>query len=317
MANHLEDQEQALTPAAATEGAPTASEGNSEQVALESEAETQSAANDAVGNAKEPAETPVSNPEPKQSELKLTDTNGKPAETKTPEAKAGDRATEGRTSEGKPSDGKTERISSRSRAAGEVKVNGAKPAGEGLRRPVGDNRPPTELRPPIAESVWSRRVLPYLTGGKNVEGVVITFTDITDQKQAAKELQDARRQADLANIAKSRFLAAASHDLRQPLQALHLLQGLLGKAVEGDTARRLVSRLDTTLLSMSGMLDTLLDINQIDAGAVSPDVADLSLNPMFDRLRDDFLGTAQAQGLQLRMVRAVSPCVPTIGCSSR
>ena len=66
------------------------------------------------------------------------------------------------------------------------------------------------------------------------KGVVITFADITDRKGASDALEAAKRKAEAADAAKSRFLAAASHDLRQPLQTLALLQGLLARAVEGE-----------------------------------------------------------------------------------
>ena len=89
-----------------------------------------------------------------------------------------------------------------------------------------------------------RRILPYRAQDGTVEGVVITFADITERSATADALEAAKRQAELANVAKSRFLAAASHDLRQPLQTLALLQGLLAKTVEGESARKLVARLD-------------------------------------------------------------------------
>ena len=111
-----------------------------------------------------------------------------------------------------------------------------------------------------------RRVLPYRTQNDGVEGVVITFADITERRHVADELGIAKRQADQANAAKTRFLAAASHDLRQPLQTLALVQGLLAKNVETEKARKLVTRLDETLGAMSGMLNTLLDINESSRG---------------------------------------------------
>ncbi len=111
-----------------------------------------------------------------------------------------------------------------------------------------------------------------------------------------------RHQAELASIAKSRFLAAASHDLRQPLQTLALLQGLLATVVEGDKARNLVARLDETLGAMSGMLNTLLDINQIDAGIVHPEIVSFPVSDLLDRLKGEFTYHAQAQGLELRVV---------------
>ena len=73
-----------------------------------------------------------------------------------------------------------------------------------------------------------------------------------------------------------------------------LLQGLLAKAVEGDKAQKLVARLDETLGAMSGMLNTLLDINQIEAGTVHAEIADFPINDLLERLRDEF--TYHAQG---------------------
>ena len=96
-------------------------------------------------------------------------------------------------------------------------------------------------------SWYVRRILPYRTQDNRVEGVVITFSDITLRTHAADAMGVAQRQAEQANVAKSRFLAAASHDLRQPLQTLVLLQGSLTKIIEGEAARKLLTRLDQAL----------------------------------------------------------------------
>ncbi len=149
-----------------------------------------------------------------------------------------------------------------------------------------------------------RRVLPYRTQENHVEGVVITFADITDRRQILDELGVAKRQAELANAAKTRFLAAASHDLRQPLQTLALVQGLLAKNVDGEKARKLVTRLDETLGAMSGMLNTLLDINQIETGTVHAEMTLFPVNDLLHQLRDEFIYHAQAKGLALHVV----PC---------
>lgn len=172
-------------------------------------------------------------------------------------------------------------------------------------RSVLDDFIPIEREVEAKNGVWFiRRILPYRTHDNRVEGVVITFTDITEQKRTSKALEAAREQAELANIAKSRFLAAASHDLRQPLQTLALLQGLLTKMVSGEAAKRLVVRLEATLASMSGMLNALLDLNQIEAGTVHAEMADMKIGDILSRMRDEFSYTAQAQGLSFRVV----PC---------
>ena len=158
-----------------------------------------------------------------------------------------------------------------------------------------------------------RRILPYRTSDEKTEGVVITFEDVTERRRTADALTAAKRQAELATIAKSRFLAAASHDLRQPLQTLALLQGLLAKKVEGDKAQSLVGRIDEALSAMTGMLNTLLDINQIEVGAVKAELADISVNELFDRLRDELTYHAQAAGLALRVL----PCAQFIRSDPR
>ena len=121
----------------------------------------------------------------------------------------------------------------------------------------------------------------------------------------------------MATVAKSRFLAAASHDLRQPLQTLALLQGLLAKKVVGEKAQKLVERIDEALGAMTGMLNTLLDINQIEVGAVKAETVDFPVNDLFDRLRDEFTYHAQAAGLALRVMPCACPFAAIRVCSSR
>ena len=163
---------------------------------------------------------------------------------------------------------------------------------------------PVEREVEVPDGNWFlRRILPYRVHDQKIEGVVITFTDVTDRKHATKALYSAKREAELANIAKSRFLAAASHDLRQPLQSLTLLQALLVQAVDGDKAPQLVERLGQTLAAMTGMLNVLLDINQIEAGVVQPQPTEFAIANLFDRLRDEFSLQAQTERLDLRILR--------------
>ena len=133
---------------------------------------------------------------------------------------------------------------------------------------------------------------------------MITFTDVSARIAASRALEVAKMAAEAANAAKSRFLAAASHDLRQPLQTLALLQALLAEAVTGEKAQSLVARQDTTLSTVTGMLDTLLDINEIEAGAVQTNVSVFAIGSLLDRLRGEFTYHAAAKSIELRVV----PC---------
>ena len=172
-------------------------------------------------------------------------------------------------------------------------------------RAVLHNRKANECEVQAPGNIWfMRRILPYLTDDDGVEGVVITFTDITERKTARKALEVAKREAEQANIAKSRFLAAASHDLRQPLQSLALLQGLLVTEVKDAGAQVLLGRLEHTLVTMSGMLNTMLDINQIEAGVVHAEPVDFVIGDLIEQVRREFVDQAHAQKLELSAVHS-------------
>ena len=155
----------------------------------------------------------------------------------------------------------------------------------------------------VENGLWFlRRILPYRTQTNGVEGVVITFADVTATRHAADELRAAKALAERANTAKSRFLAAASHDLRQPLQTLSLVHGLLTPKVSGEHAETLMARFDDALTSMSDMLNTLLDINQIEAGTVRVERKVFPVAELLDRLFSELTIQAKAKGLTFRYV---------------
>ncbi len=105
-----------------------------------------------------------------------------------------------------------------------------------------------------------------------------------------------RSAAERANLAKSKFLAAASHDLRQPLHAMMMFAGALEGRLADDRDRRTLARLQDSMGAMRELFDSLLDISRLDAGVVVPKVRDFSLTPLFERLGADFsLQAAQQQ----------------------
>lgn len=170
-------------------------------------------------------------------------------------------------------------------------------------REVIETLTPSEREIETQSDVWFlRRILPYRGSEDKVEGVVVTFADISERRATALALEAAKQKAETATIAKSRFLAAASHDLRQPLQTMSLLQGLLAKSVGQGRASALVERLDATLGAMTSILNSLLDINQIEAGTVKAERVGFPLNDLFDTLRDEFVYQAQANRVSLRVV---------------
>lgn len=151
---------------------------------------------------------------------------------------------------------------------------------------------------------FTRRISPYIKHDHCVEGVIITFTDICDKKQVTQALEEATHNAQLATADRTRFLACASHDLRQPLQTLKLLQGLLLSLLKEEQPRKLTIRIGETVGAMSGMLNALLDINHIETGAVQANPVTFRVSDLLDRLADEFNYKASAQGLRLKVV----PC---------
>jgi len=101
----------------------------------------------------------------------------------------------------------------------------------------------------------------------------------------------------LADHQLSAFLAAASHDLRQPLQTLTLLHGALIRQSSPSTAELLAMQA-ASLEAMSDLLNSLLDVSKLEAGVVKPDIADCSVATIFERLRSEFAALAQAKGLE-------------------
>jgi len=132
--------------------------------------------------------------------------------------------------------------------------------------------------------------------------ILVMIDDITERKRLSDVLELAKLQAEQANLGKSRFLAAASHDLRQPLQTLSLLRGILTKSVKDEDALTLIRKLDEPLQVMTGMLDTLLDINQLEAGIVNTEVAVFPIDTLFDHLRTEFEYHATAKNLEWSVV---------------
>ncbi|MDH4107071.1 MAG: PAS domain S-box protein [Gammaproteobacteria bacterium] len=121
--------------------------------------------------------------------------------------------------------------------------------------------------------------------------------DVTRRKQMEAELIAARQAAERANKANTAFLAAASHDLRQPVQALSLLNGALRRTVKDPLARDMLESQQHSLDAMTNLLNSLLDISRLDAGAVEPELEDFPIQRLVDRLSAEFGRQASHKGL--------------------
>jgi signal transduction histidine kinase/ActR/RegA family two-component response regulator len=126
-------------------------------------------------------------------------------------------------------------------------------------------------------------------------GLIGRLVEQTALAESAKEM------AVDADRSKSRFLAAASHDLRQPLHAIALFSNALAENTNPAEMRQLAGNLNASVDALSRLLNTLLDISKLDAGAVVPRPRSFAMADLFERLYNDFGPLAAQQGLRLRM----------------
>ncbi|NER66573.1 HAMP domain-containing histidine kinase, partial [Pseudomonas sp. MAFF212427] len=159
-------------------------------------------------------------------------------------------------------------------------------------------------------------------------GFVMSFTDITPFREAEQALKDAnegleqrvaerthelsqlnqalteaKSHAEAANKSKTRFLAAVSHDLMQPLNAARLFSAALSHQEEGlsGDAQQLVQHLDSSLRSAEELISDLLDISRLENGKINPDTKPFALSELFDTLGAEFKVLARQQGLDFRV----------------
>ena len=136
-----------------------------------------------------------------------------------------------------------------------------------------------------------------------MEGFRIRFENrsLLDALQVqTAEAQEARHRAELASLAKSQFLAAASHDLRQPLYALSLFSASLDELKLDAGGRAVVANIQDSIGAIESLFDGLLDLSKLEAGVVVPRVAPVAVDMLFDRICQYFLPIATARGLDLR-----------------
>lgn len=158
-------------------------------------------------------------------------------------------------------------------------------------------------------------------------GLVVTFADITDRVEAAealtraneslerrvhertaelvevnRALAAAKAEAEAANIGKTRFLAAASHDILQPLNAARLYATTLVERVRDGEERMLIENVDASLEAVEDIIGVLLDISRLDAGALTPDLSAFRLDEFLEACTRDFEPMAKERGLGFKVI---------------
>ncbi|HLP98862.1 MAG TPA: hybrid sensor histidine kinase/response regulator [Sideroxyarcus sp.] len=130
-----------------------------------------------------------------------------------------------------------------------------------------------------------------------------------------KEAESSRNAAEQANQAKSKFLATASHDLRQPLQALRLFSDALQDTAKDRETVRLAGQIGKSVNALVDMFDDLLDVSRLDAGIVEPRKQHFTLSSLLDRLYGDFAPLAQAKNLSFQLPICTGGCGDHAECN--
>jgi signal transduction histidine kinase/CheY-like chemotaxis protein len=120
-----------------------------------------------------------------------------------------------------------------------------------------------------------------------------------DQRRLNRDLRRALDQAEAANRAKTRFLASASHDLRQPMHTLSLFGAALSMRPLDERSRTLVGQLNASMQALSGLLNELLDVSKLDAGVVRAQPGSFNLSRLLAKLAGEYGSHARAKGLTL------------------
>jgi PAS domain S-box-containing protein len=155
------------------------------------------------------------------------------------------------------------------------------------------------LRADGTEFAAGIRLSPFTIQGKLF--VAAAIRDTTEHRIINQELVAARHEADRANRAKSRFLATASHDLRQPMQTVRLLNATMLKVVPQPEVRELLQQQEQAIDSMTRLLNALLDISRLESGAIEPVTENVSLAHLLAELRTEFGSLARTREIALHV----------------
>lgn len=143
---------------------------------------------------------------------------------------------------------------------------------------------------------------PVMDAEGKISGYRTSVRDITDTKRIEAELRTAYSEAEKADHAKTRFLAAASHDLRQPLQAIAMFSAALKSNISDPENTQIVSSIQECVGAANELLDALLNVSRLDAGVLSPEPRDFLICDLLEKAEVEFGAQAKDKGLSLKTV---------------
>ena len=181
-------------------------------------------------------------------------------------------------------------------------VLAARPSPDMISRHEVVHFPDYQIRRPDGSLRWiSARAYPIVDEkGRTVHFAGIA-EDITERKGTESELLAAKKAAEAASADKSRFLAAASHDLRQPMQAITLFASALDRTPLSEEQKRISHGLKRAASALGGLLDSLLDVSRLDAGVIEPHPRWIDLYEIFRQIDDEFAAAALEKDLRFKL----------------
>ncbi|WP_026379839.1 PAS domain-containing hybrid sensor histidine kinase/response regulator [Afifella pfennigii] len=202
--------------------------------------------------------------------------------------------------------------------------------GEGEAEPLADERMHslvTRLEPYVARHPASGAVIRVEARRMSDGGVALTFSDVTEEAESKaaleqaksslerrveertaelmrinEELKKASAAAEEANIGKTRFIAAAGHDILQPLNAARLYATALAERTKGQQSEPLVRDMEASLDTVEEIFRAVLDLSRLDTGAITPEIRAFRLQKLFDQIRVEFEPLAREKGLDFRVL---------------
>jgi PAS domain S-box-containing protein len=146
---------------------------------------------------------------------------------------------------------------------------------------------------------WTSYPLPPRSDGRH--SLITIIRDVTQERAVRAAAYEAKDRAEKAELEKTRFLAAASHDLRQPIQSMVVALDMLSNSALGDKERKLVSYLQRNVETIGGLLDNLLDLSRLQAGAGSASFTCFELKDLLTQVEATHTGVASRKGIDFKV----------------